>query len=153
MKSRQQISGLTDHIGYGMRLVSNHVSHSFARKLESKGVTTAEWVLLRVLYDSEALAPSRAAAQMGMTRGAISKLADRLIDKRMLTRAENPDDKRAHSLSLTDKGRRLVPELARIADQNDESFFRPLTRAEREQIKVLLGKLVESHALSAPPVD
>jgi DNA-binding MarR family transcriptional regulator len=38
---------------------------------------------------------------MGMTRGAISKLADRLIAKSLLVRTADPQDGRAQSLSLT----------------------------------------------------
>jgi DNA-binding MarR family transcriptional regulator len=150
---QQKVSGLTDHLGYWMRHVSNHVSYSFARKLEGKGVTTAEWVLMRVLYDVEAMPPSRIADRMGMTRGAISKLADRLIDKSMLVRAENPGDKRAHTLSLTGKGRRLVPDLATIADENDKAFFSDLAAAERSQMKALLMKIVERRRLRGVPVN
>ena len=32
-------SDLTAHIGYWMRLISNSVSHAFARKLQANGVT------------------------------------------------------------------------------------------------------------------
>ena len=153
MPAGRTISGLTDHIGYWMRVVSNHVSHSFARKLEGKGVTTAEWVLMRVLYDVDALAPSRIADRMGMTRGAITKLADRLIKKGMLVRRHDPEDGRAQSLSLTRTGRRLVPELARLADRNDDAVFGLLTEAERKQMRLLVETLAERHALTSPPVD
>ena len=47
------------------------------------------------------MAPSVLATKMGMTRGAISKLAERLIAKRLVERRENPADKRGHSLSLS----------------------------------------------------
>lgn len=45
------------------------MSHGFATKLEGEGVTVAEWVVLRELYDVEALAPSVIADRLGMTRG------------------------------------------------------------------------------------
>jgi MarR family transcriptional regulator, lower aerobic nicotinate degradation pathway regulator len=151
--TRQQVPDLTDHLGYWMRQVSNHVSNSFARKLEGKGVTTAEWVLLRVLYDVDGLAPSRIAEQMGMTRGAISKLADRLIHKGMLARAENHDDRRGHTLSLSKQGRDLVPELGRLADENERESFRELTDEERSRIETTLRKIVEHRGLSHVPVD
>ena len=92
MKQQPDIAALTDHLGYWLRLVSNHVSHAFARGIEGQGVTVAEWVVLRQLYDVDALAPSRLAERMGMTRGAISKLADRLIAKALIARTEDPDD-------------------------------------------------------------
>lgn len=153
MMAPPKIPALTDHLGYWMRQVSNHVSQSFARKLAGKGVTTAEWVLMRVLYDVDGLAPSRIADQLGMTRGAISKLADRLIDKKMLTRAENPEDQRAHTLSLSRRGRDLVPELAQLADENDAALFRDLTDTERSRMEAILRKIAESHGLRHVPVD
>lgn len=62
-------SQLTDHLGYWLRQVSNHVSHGFARKLADKDVTVAEWGLMRILYGKEPSAPSRLADEMGLTRG------------------------------------------------------------------------------------
>src|SRR5579862_5488142 len=119
MSTRQPASDLTAHLGYWLRYVSNHVSQAFARKVERHGVTVAEWVLMRHLLEEESLAPSRLAERMGMTRGAISKLADRLIAKSMLVRAADPLDGRAQMLSLTSAGRALVPQLAALADAND----------------------------------
>lgn len=57
-------SALEAHLGYWLRMVSNAVSHSFARKLEREGVTVAEWVFLRALYDAGQIAPSQLAEAM-----------------------------------------------------------------------------------------
>ena len=48
------ISNLTDHTGYWLRVVSNAVSVAFARKLAERGVTVAEWVFVRMLFEAEA---------------------------------------------------------------------------------------------------
>lgn len=53
------------------------MSHAFSRKVQARGVTVAEWVVLRELYDGDSM-PSALAERLGLTRGAISKLADRL---------------------------------------------------------------------------
>jgi DNA-binding MarR family transcriptional regulator len=152
MPDRKSAAALTDHLGYWLRMVSNHVSYAFARKLDGQGVTVAEWVLLRELYDVAALPPSRLAERLGMTRGAISKLADRMIEKDLIARTDSPDDRRAHSLSLTARGARLVPELARLADENDAEFFQDLTAQERLQIRTTLAKIVEKRALKELPL-
>ena len=88
MPSTRPASGLTSHLGYWLRYVSNHVSQAFARKVETHGVTVAEWVLMRQLLEVEALAPSRLAECMGMTRGAVSKLAERLIASILASRTQ-----------------------------------------------------------------
>ena len=153
MTRSPSLAELTDHLGYWLRQVSNAVSRSFAARLEGMGVTTAEWVVMRVLHDVETLAPSQVAERMGMTRGAISKLADRLINKGMVARSRDPEDGRAQALSLTPRGRALVPDLARLADENDAAFFRALTDEEREALAAILRKMVENQGLRAVPID
>ena len=146
-------SELTDHLGYWLRYVSNHVSQAFARKVEAHGVTVAEWVLMRQLLDEQALAPSQLAARLGMTRGAISKLADRLIAKSFLVRAADPEDGRAQTLSLTAAGRALVPDLAALADANDAEFFDHLAPDDRAALLRVMRDIVERRGLKSTPVD
>lgn len=151
MSSR--ISDLDAHLGYWLRFVSNHVSQAFAGRLQGKGVTVAEWVAMRRLFGEGGVAPSLLADRIGMTRGAITKLADRLIDKELVIRRADPQDGRAQTLALTARGRALVPELAALADDNDTEFFRPLTTHERRVLRQLLERLVEQNELKVVPVD
>lgn len=144
-------AALTDHLGYWLRVVSNHVSAAFARRLHGQGVTVAEWGVLRELHHVPALAPSHLAERMGMTRGAISKLADRLVAKALVIRQDNPQDARAHSLMLTAAGRRLVPRLARLADANDASLFATLSLADRKAVEAALRKVAAAERLTAIP--
>jgi DNA-binding MarR family transcriptional regulator len=134
-------------------MVSNGVSLSFARKVEREGVTVAEWVFLRALYDAGGVAPSQLAERMAMTKGAISKLADRLLEKFLIERRANPDDRRAHTLALNRKGRALVPRLAALADENDEVFFGALASDERRRLEQILRKIVKERELTSVPVD
>ena len=134
-------------------MVSNAVSQEFARVLAGQGVTVAEWAMLRALYGIEAVAPTVLARKMGMTRGAISKLADRLLEKGLIERAGNPDDKRGHRLSLSAKGLSKVPLLASMADRNDTMFFAVLNVEEQDALRDLLRALIDRHGLPAMPVD
>jgi DNA-binding MarR family transcriptional regulator len=153
MPSNRPASDLTTHLGYWLRYVSNHVSQAFARKVEAYGVTVAEWVLMRQLLDVEALAPSRLAEGMGMTRGAVSKLADRLIAKSLLVRTADPQDGRAQTLSLTPAGRSLVPKIAALADANDAEFFAHLAPRDRAALLCTLREIVEKRGLKSLPVE
>lgn len=147
------ISDLHAHLGYWLRMVSNAVSHRFARKVEAEGVTVAEWVFLRVLSDFKGLAPSLLAARMGMTKGAISKLSDRLLAKKLVARRADPKDGRAHTLALTAAGRDLVPRLAALADENDAAFFAALSADERRRLERLLMKIIAQRELTSVPTD
>jgi DNA-binding MarR family transcriptional regulator len=153
MPSSRPASDLTAHLGYWLRYVSNHVSQAFARRVEAHGVTVAEWVLMRQLLEVEVLAPSRLAECMGMTRGAVSKLADRLIAKSLLMRTADPQDGRAQTLSLTHAGRSMVPKLAALADANDAEFFDHLGPKGRAALLRILREIVEKRGLKSLPVE
>src|SRR3546814_12792238 len=95
------ISDLNAHMGYLLRVASNAVSHEFARKIADEDVTVAEWSLMRVLYDADALAPTALADKMGMTKGSIRKLAERFLAQNLVARPHKPNAKRAHPTSHT----------------------------------------------------
>src|ERR1700690_1353153 len=128
------VSDLKKHVGFWLRFVSNHVSHAFARKLLASGITVGEWVVMREMFDDEETSPGVLAERIGMTRGGVSKLVDRLVGKKLAPRRERSDDRRFQSIALTAAGRRLTPQLAALANQNDEEFFDPLLAAERSAL-------------------
>ena len=153
MKKPVSVSALAAHLGYWLRFVSNHVSHAFSRKLLARDVTVAEWVILRDLYDREAAVPSELAARIGMTRGAISKLADRLAAKSLVARSADREDRRYQALALTPSGRALVPELSALADQNDAEFFGVLEPEARQAIEAAMKEIVRRKTLRGVPVE
>jgi DNA-binding MarR family transcriptional regulator len=151
--TKPTVSKLESHTGFWLRFVSNHVSHAFASKLLDSGVTAAEWVVLRQLFDKPEMSPSVLADLIGMTRGAASKLVDRLLAKELVTRQNRTDDRRFQNIALTPVGRRLVPRLAAIADDNDQKFFTPLSAKERAVLVAIMKKLVQAHALYKLPTE
>ena len=149
MANGSRVSGLEDHLGYWLRYVSNQVSHAFSLKLAAREVTAAEWVMLRELYERDTMVPSALADRLGMTRGAISKLADRLVAKALLTQVPGKHDRRYQELALTAAGRALVPELSGLADQNDAEFFGHLAAADRAAIEWIMKDIVRKRGLRA----
>jgi DNA-binding MarR family transcriptional regulator len=146
-------SALDAHLGYWLRFVSNHVSHAFSLKVEAEGATVAEWAVLRALFEPESLAPSQLAERLGMTRGAISKLAERLAAKSLVVRSAGGGDRRYQALALTRQGRALVPKLSALADRNDAEFFGHLKPGERAAIERTMKEIVRRRGLRAIPID
>ena len=147
------VSDLESHIGYWLRFVSNHVSHAFMQKVEGEGVTVAEWAVMREMFQAESFSPSRLAQQLGMTRGTISKLLARLCDKELVKRTASGGDRRYQSVALTTMGERLVPKLARLADDNDREFFGHLRSEQQTDFARLLKDIVQRHGWKDIPVS
>jgi DNA-binding MarR family transcriptional regulator len=146
-------SGLEDHLGYWLRVVSNRVSHAFKVKVEQRGVTVAEWVVLRALYERDGVKPSELASKLGLTRGAISKLVERLAAKGLASVHSDAHDGRAQRIALSDAGRQLVPALSALADENDAEAFGHLDHEQRASLRALLGSIVAHLHIQGAPVD
>jgi DNA-binding MarR family transcriptional regulator len=144
---RQEPSALETHLGYWLRVVSNHVSRGFQTRVEAHGVTVAEWVVLRTLFDENSLGagtkPSALAETLGLTRGAISKLVDRLVSKALVVVRADPTDGRAQRVRLSPTGRALVPELASEADENDAEAFGHLRASAPAALSQTLRGIVD----------
>ncbi len=153
MNRQRSPSPLEAHVGYWLRFVSNHVSQAFSHKVDGQGVTVAEWVLLRELLQAEDANPSQLAERLGMTRGAISKLVERLCRKQLVSRSDVAGDRRYQTLSLTASGRELVPVLARLADDNDREFFGHLSAEQKAELITLLRNIVRQQGWKDTPVD
>lgn len=148
----KNVSDLKSHIGYYMRVVSNEVSQAFAKKLSKYEVSVAEWVILREMYDKQkSTSPSAVAEMVGLTRGAVSKLIDRLLNKDLVTRTESSNDRRFQKIKLTSKAIKLVPSLADSADENDEFFFGVLSQNEKNALIKILKKLADHHKFDTNP--
>jgi DNA-binding MarR family transcriptional regulator len=143
---------LKSHLGFWLRFVSNQVSGSFAAKLAGEGISVAEWAALRELHGGE-LAPSVLAGRLGMTRGAITKLAGRLIRRKLVRRRADAQDGRGQFLALSVAGEALVPKLAALADRNDAEYFAFLGKAERGELEKILKRIVRHHGLSQIPLS
>lgn len=151
--SQSPPSALEDHLGYWLRFVSNHVSHAFRRKLEAIDVKVSEWVVLRALYGAEGTTSGALVHSLGMTKGAVSKLLDRLAERGLVTRTTSAADRRHQALALTARGRALVPRLARLADENDREFFDHMPPQLRAAVLGAMREIVEIHHLKGAPVD
>ena len=144
---------LETHLGYWLRLVSNHVSAEFNRGLQARQISIAEWVALRHLHDRHDLTQGELAPLLGMTRGAVSKVLDKLESKGWVTNHTKPEDHRVQVLSLTPEGARLLPQLVEIADDNERKHFGCLSVEEQATFKNLLQKLADVHQWHDVPLD
>jgi DNA-binding MarR family transcriptional regulator len=151
--AKSKVSALESHLGFWLRFVSNQVSGGFSRRLAADGVSVAEWVCLRELYEAKELAPSLLADRIGMTRGGVTKIADRLIGKGLVLRRPNEKDGRAQTLTLSKEGLRLLPKLAAMADENDAAFFGHLSAAQRKTIESAMRDIVRRFGLRTFPVE
>jgi DNA-binding MarR family transcriptional regulator len=138
------LSSLEKHLGYWLRCLSNFVSGSFAEKLAGLDISVAQWVVLRTLYDNQNVTLNQAAQLVGVDKSSLSRMIERLVRRKLVIRSEG-DDRRSLGLALTPTARKLVPQLAKLADQNDESFFKTLSEKQRKDFMGTIKQLLDAN--------
>jgi DNA-binding MarR family transcriptional regulator len=147
------INAIESQLAYWVHYVGYRVSHELRLRARHYGVTAAEWVVLRTLYD-EGFKPTHLALRLGQTRGAISRLAARLEAKGLLHRDKSLSDRRAQWLTLTGLGRTLVPMLAAVADETNTRNFGGAADALLEPIERVMKWVVRrDRRRFVPPVQ
>lgn len=152
-KAEHSIGNIDSYLGYWLRFVSNQVTASFQNRLSEKNVTVAEWIALRFLYAYAPCSLTKLADEMGMNKGALSRLTDRMEKRGLIRRNISKHDKRFFSIELTPEGTHLVPQLAKIADENDAFFFDHLSKEESEYLFKFLKAMVNKYGFKSKPVD
>jgi DNA-binding MarR family transcriptional regulator len=131
--------------------VSNHVSFSFRDRIAELGITVAEWVALRSIYNREPCTLGQLSDQIGIDLGATSRLVERLIKKKLASRKISTEDRRYITLELSAAGKKLIPKIAREADLNDGFFFDHLSKSDRDHLLRIMKEFVKFHKLTEKP--
>lgn len=142
--NRSSPSYLHSHLGYWLRCLSNLVSNTFAERLAKKEISVPQWVVLRTLYDKRDVTLNEAAEEVGVDKSSLSRMVERLVQRGLLNRSEGKD-RRSVGLALTPLAMKLVPQLAKLADENDEQFFHSLSAKQREAFMASIKQLLEAN--------
>ncbi len=105
---RQFISQLVET----SRLLRNYIDH----RAKTRGTTRAQWIVLFRLREQEGLSQVDLAEVLELQPISLVRLLDRLVEHELLERRQDPKDRRANRLFLTERGRQLVDDLDSLRD-------------------------------------
>ena len=88
------------------------------------------------------LSPSELAKDMMLSTSAMTNRLDRLEERGLIRRTMDPNDRRGLRIVLSDEGFSLADEMVVTHVATEERMLSALTKAERHQIRSLLGKIV-----------
>jgi DNA-binding MarR family transcriptional regulator len=89
----------------------------------------------------EGLKMGELSRRMMVTGGNVTGITDQLVDEGLVVREDNPRDRRAYIVKLTDKGREVFGGMAREHENWIMQFFDGLEEQDRHQLHGLLGVL------------
>lgn len=108
---------------------------------EQGGLTTAQFSVLETLYHKGEMTISQATKKILSTPGNMTVVIKNLEKEKLISRIENPDDKRAKIIKITEKGNNLIENIFPKHIQDLEDSFSTLSSDEKENIIILLKEI------------
>jgi DNA-binding MarR family transcriptional regulator len=113
------------------------------RVWEEMGITFPQLRILFRVRGRPGIDVRGLAEELGISPSAVSQQVDKLVQRGMLKRAEDPDDRRHVRLDLTQTGQQAAGEISRATHVMVESVLSGLSDAELRDLHRLLSRVAE----------
>jgi DNA-binding MarR family transcriptional regulator len=123
-----------------IRFTSNWIGNYHNKQLANYGLTLPQFNILRILRGArDPLSINLVRDRMLEKSPNITRLVDKLLQKKMVTRDRDKQDKRVIMLKITDNGLAVLEQLDKVFDDINASTL--LSEEEANQLNYLLDKL------------
>jgi DNA-binding MarR family transcriptional regulator len=136
-------------VGYWVGLLSRTMEAEFSRRLAPHGLTRMSYAVLGAMVFDAKTTPSGIADFLGLDRGAVTRLLDKLEAQDLILRERGEDDRRSVSIEVTAIGKKLARQLQAHSRAVNAQFTAVLGRDETERF-IELVKLMLTQAETRP---
>jgi DNA-binding MarR family transcriptional regulator len=97
-------------------------------------ISLPQWRVLVIVVESGTVSLSQVAASLGVHASTATRICDRLVSAGLVTRRDDPADRRYLALKATAKGRRLVERVTVARRRELEQILSRLDTSQRERL-------------------
>ncbi|AJE04308.1 MarR family winged helix-turn-helix transcriptional regulator [Geobacter pickeringii] len=132
---------LEESIGFTVYRTALKLRAEMARRLKSFDITPEQWSVLTRLAEADGLPQKQIAESTFKDQPTTGRIIDRLVEKGLVRREANPEDRRGFLVFLTEEGRRLRDKVVPVAARMNEDAGSLLSVEERKNLLALLRKV------------
>ena len=131
-------------LAYLLRRVIVSIGQAADRRLESLGLTNAQWVPLLKLHQGRGRTVAELARECTADTGATTRLLDRLEAKGLLRRVRSSEDRRVVNLELTAEGERAAEQIPAVLCEVHNAHLAGFSKDEWQALRGYLGRMLEN---------
>jgi len=135
---------MDESIGFIINRASLALKKEFSKRLSPYDLTPEQWSILNRLGEQDGLTQKDIAERTYKDQPNTTRILDKLEKKGLLQRVDNPDDRRAFLIFLTEKGKQLRENIIPISNQLNEDATVGLEKEEYRIAIRLLSKVYEN---------
>lgn len=137
---------LPDSIRAGLPYLLARAHHRqlevFAQYTTAFDIAARDYAAMLLLEAHQNLWQSQIAETLGLDRTTVTYLVDGLEKRGWLARKRDPNDRRAHMVTLTGGGKKALAEIKPAVTEAKKDLLKPLSAAEQDQLCDLLSRLL-----------
>lgn len=130
-----------DSVGFLMRRIILSLINEVDRRLESLGLTHAQWTPLFLLFKGKASTLAELARELQIDPGALTRTLDRLEAKGLCTRVRSTEDRRVSHLQLTEEGLAAAAQVPSVLSEVQNAYLKGFSESEWLQLLDMLRRL------------
>ncbi len=115
---------LDEHLCFLLDVATRRITKFYNRRLRRFGITYNHLFILTCLWDQEGVNVKDLAKQLCLDSSSLTGHLDRMERVALVVRQDDPDDRRAVRVFLTEKGRHLKEQLEPIGQELKETLQR-----------------------------
>lgn len=132
---------LNDLLGFRLRRIQNHLARAFQEDPRHGELKSGLFSILALIAANPGVSQARLALEAGIDKTALVSLLDYLEGEGWAVRVRAREDRRKHSLHVTDKGSAALDRLTTAAHETESKARGALTSQELAQLLRILDKL------------
>lgn len=133
---------LSESIGWLLRNTVNLMSQEVEKKMESSGLTNAQWRPMLRLYLGDASTVAELARCCSHDTGGMTRLLDRIEAKGLCERQRSEADRRIVNIALTQEGREVAKNIPAQLKEVQQDALKGFSPEEIAQFKGYLHRIL-----------
>ena len=130
-----------DCIFFQLAKASQVGARFWGQKVSGLDLTAVQAMIIRFLFDNDQIASNDLGMRVSLDSATLTGILDRLESAKLVERQQNPNDRRAIQIHLTEKGRTTGQEVVRVMEKANSEFLSILNKDEEKELRCLLGKI------------
>jgi DNA-binding MarR family transcriptional regulator len=126
-----EFAELHDHIGYFLRRLQVAVFSNFIKTLAPMDVRPAQYSVLVLIAANPGRSQSAIGQALNIERARLARMLHELERRKWIERRAAPDDRRSHSLYLTDAGAKALARIRSLSARHEEQMVEMIGRDRR----------------------
>ncbi len=115
------------------------------------GVTRSQWTVIAVISGFPGATQREIAETLEISEASAGRTVDRLCAEGLVERRPKQDDRRAHSVFLTEAGENLTSRLSDVARASEEAVFKDVAQSDLVTFSNVLEQMAANLAKQTNP--